>query len=230
MLATGALALTLLLPSSALAGSNGATSSSDPPDRSSPASQADGISTAPGGVRAGQDVSQPDRDKGKDKDRGKGKDKGKDRDRGSNGKSGYRFPVVGPWSLVGGGGLFGAPRPGGRKHAGQDIAAPVGTPLVAPYKGVIKVVTYQASGAGYYIVMRGDDRRDYVFMHLQRGSIVVSVGQRVRSGQRIANTGNTGHSTGPHLHFEIWVGGNGWYAGGKPVDPLPYLKRWAKKR
>jgi murein DD-endopeptidase MepM/ murein hydrolase activator NlpD len=66
---------------------------------------------------------------------------------------------------------------------------------------------------------------DYVFMHLRAGSTEVVVGEHVRAGQRIGAVGSTGRATGPHLHFEIWVGG--WYIGGHPIDPLPLLKSWA---
>jgi len=48
----------------------------------------------------------------------------------------------------------------------------------------------------------------------------------VRTGQLIGEVGTTGGSTGPHLHFEIWVGG--WFAGGNPIDPLPLLQSWAQ--
>jgi murein DD-endopeptidase MepM/ murein hydrolase activator NlpD len=54
----------------------------------------------------------------------------------------------------------------------------------------------------------------------------VVAGQRVRTGQLIGEVGTTGGSTGPHLHFEIWVGG--WFAGGRPIDPLPLLQSWAQ--
>jgi murein DD-endopeptidase MepM/ murein hydrolase activator NlpD len=135
-----------------------------------------------------------------------------------------RFPVAGPYSYGGADGRFGAPR-SGRTHQGQDIAAAEGTPVVAPNSGTVGWRAYQADGAGYYLVLDGDgENYNYVFMHLQRGSLLVSRGDRVTAGQRLAGVGNTGRSFGAHLHFEIWDGP--WYAGGHPVDPLPFLKAW----
>jgi murein DD-endopeptidase MepM/ murein hydrolase activator NlpD len=135
------------------------------------------------------------------------------------------FPIAGRFDWGGDGSRFGAKRDGHR-HQGQDLAAAEGTPVVAPRGGVVEAVQYQANGAGHYVVLDGDDEdRDYVFMHLKSGSIEVEEGDRVRTGQPIAEVGNTGSSSGPHLHFEIWVGG--WYAGGEPIDPLPLLKSWA---
>jgi murein DD-endopeptidase MepM/ murein hydrolase activator NlpD len=138
---------------------------------------------------------------------------------------GHRFPLVGDFSYGGKDSLFGAPRHG-HTHQGQDLSAAEGTPVVAPHGGVVEAVEYQARGAGYYVVVDGFDNRDYVFMHLRKGSILVSKGQRVATGEQLAEVGNTGSSSGPHLHFEIWEGGGGWYDGGHPVDPLPYLKSW----
>ena len=136
----------------------------------------------------------------------------------------HQFPLAGPFSYGGRDARFGAPR-SGHTHQGQDLAAVEGTPVVAPRGGRITNVRYQAHGAGYYVVLEGaGENRSYVFMHLQRGSILVEPDQRVQTGQQIASVGSTGESSGAHLHFEIWSGG--WYAGGKPVDPLPYLKRW----
>ncbi|HLM26496.1 MAG TPA: M23 family metallopeptidase [Thermoleophilaceae bacterium] len=136
----------------------------------------------------------------------------------------FRFPLVGPFSYGGPGARFGAPRPG-HVHQGQDIIAPAGTPVVAPRAGTVRVVAYQAAGAGHYIVLRDSGgNRDYVFMHLTTGSIRVRVGQGVATGQRLGDVGTTGASSGPHLHFEVWVGG--WFDGGSPVDPLPLLKSW----
>ena len=137
----------------------------------------------------------------------------------------HTFPVAGIFSWGEEGSRFGAPR-AGHRHQGQDLAADEGTPLVAPRGGVVETVEYQAAGAGHYVVLDGESEDfDYVFMHLRSGSIPVQAGQRVRTGQLIGEVGNTGRSFGPHLHFEIWVGG--WFAGGDPIDPLPLLQTWA---
>jgi murein DD-endopeptidase MepM/ murein hydrolase activator NlpD len=140
-------------------------------------------------------------------------------------EAGHHFPVAGPYDLGGEGARFGAPR-GGHLHQGQDITAAEGTPVVAPYAGTVEFVRFQGSGAGWYIVLDSDiEDRDYVFMHLRAGSLLVAAGQAVGAGQQIAQVGNTGSSSAPHLHFEVWVGG--WYTGGAPIDPLPLLQAWA---
>ncbi|HEY4281393.1 MAG TPA: peptidoglycan DD-metalloendopeptidase family protein [Conexibacter sp.] len=136
------------------------------------------------------------------------------------------FPVRGPFTFGGPDGRFGVGRPG-HIHAGQDVPADSGTPLVAPTAGTISWKANQPGGAGIYVVMHdpGSDR-DYVFMHLKSGSVLVAPGDAVSAGQQLAEVGATGDATGPHLHFEIWVGG--WQAeGGEPIDPLPQLERWA---
>jgi murein DD-endopeptidase MepM/ murein hydrolase activator NlpD len=133
------------------------------------------------------------------------------------------FPVQGPYAF---GDTFGVSRPG-HVHQGQDIAAASGTPVVAPLAGTVLTSAYQASGAGYYVVLHGADGRDYVFMHLLAGSTAVAKGQAVTPGQRLGLVGATGDATGPHLHFEIWPAG--WYASkaSQPADPLPQLRAWA---
>lgn len=139
--------------------------------------------------------------------------------------SDHVFPVQGPFSFGGKDSRFGAGRKG-HTHQGQDLSAAEGTPLVAPWDSTVEVVKYQAGGAGYYVVLDGNgEDRDYVFMHLRKGSTLVKVGETVRKGQRFAEVGNTGSSSGAHLHFEIWVDG-GWYTGGRPIDPLPFLQAW----
>jgi murein DD-endopeptidase MepM/ murein hydrolase activator NlpD len=141
------------------------------------------------------------------------------------GPASHIFPVQGPYTFGGDGSRFGAGRTG-HTHEGQDMAAAEGTPVVSPLPGVVKFVTYQESGAGWYIVLDSDDGRSLFFAHLQAGSIGVAPGQRVAAGQGLARVGTTGSSTGPHLHFEIWEGG--WRdRGGRAVDPLPQLQAWA---
>jgi murein DD-endopeptidase MepM/ murein hydrolase activator NlpD len=137
------------------------------------------------------------------------------------------FPVQGTYSFGGDDARFGAGRPGHR-HQGQDVVAASGTPLVAPVAGTVTVKSNQPGGAGIYVVIRGtSDGRDYVFMHLLRGSVLVEAGDAVAAGQQFAQVGSTGASSGPHLHFEIWIGG-WWERGGAPTDPLPQLQRWAQ--
>ena len=135
----------------------------------------------------------------------------------------HRFPIAGVFDWGSTDARFGAKRRGHR-HQGQDLAAATGTPVVAPYRGTVTTVEYQAKGAGHYIVIHAADY-DYVFMHLLRGSIPVRPGDQVRTGATIAAVGSSGESSGPHLHFELWLGP--WYAGGHAVDPLPLLQAWA---
>ncbi len=136
----------------------------------------------------------------------------------------HAFPIAGSFDWGSDGSRFGAERDG-HIHQRQDLAAAEGTPVVAPRAGLVETVQYQAEGAGHYVVLDGDEEdHDYVFMHLRSGSILVEEGDRVRTGQPIGEVGGTGRSTGPHLHFEIWVGG--WFAGGEPIDPLPLLESW----
>jgi murein DD-endopeptidase MepM/ murein hydrolase activator NlpD len=138
------------------------------------------------------------------------------------------FPVQGPFSFGGDDARFGARRPG-HIHQGQDVVASSGTPLVAPVAGTVIWKANQPGGAGIYVIVRGagsGEVRDYVFMHLLRGSVLVAPGDAVGADQQLAQVGATGDASGPHLHFEIWIGG--WYArGGAPIDPLPQLQRWA---
>jgi murein DD-endopeptidase MepM/ murein hydrolase activator NlpD len=198
------------LPSFAQAGNGGAAA----PGTATPA----GSTAGAGGAVAGQKKrSRPKKRRAKAKRRGPR--------RAPSAETGHVFPVAGPFDLGGDDARFGARRRGHR-HQGQDIVAAEGTPVVAPYAGTVEFVRFQRNGAGWYIVLDGDDEdRDYVFMHLRRGSITVAAGQPVAAGQAIAQVGNTGSSSGAHLHFEIWVGG--WYDGGEPIDPLALLREWA---
>ena len=135
----------------------------------------------------------------------------------------HRHPLAGAFDYGGADARFRARRRGHR-HQGQDLTAAAGTTVVAPRGGVVEAVRYQAKGGGHYVVIDGDgEDRDYVFMHLRAGSIPVRAGQRVRTGQLLGEVGSTGASSGPHLHFEIWAGG---WTSGRPLDPLPLLRRF----
>lgn len=136
------------------------------------------------------------------------------------------FPVQGTYTLGGNDARFGAGRTG-YAHQGQDILAASGTPVVTPRAGFVAWRAFQKDGAGHYVVVRGDDGRDYVFMHLLDGSVAVQKGQAVTAGQQIGAVGSTGRSSGAHLHFEIWPAG--WYSSkaSRPIDPLPDLLAWA---
>ena len=132
------------------------------------------------------------------------------------------FPVAGPHSFGDG---FGAPRKGYR-HQGQDILAPRGTPIVAPVAGTVLATDYQASGAGEYVVLNGADGYAYFFAHCIRHSTLVAAGQTVAAGVQLCSLGATGDATGPHLHFEQWVGGWRVDKASTPIDPLPQLRAW----
>ena len=90
-----------------------------------------------------------------------------------------------------------------RPHKGVDFAVSPGTPVIAPAEGVVEKVAYQAGGAGRYVVIRHGREYQTVYMHLSRA--LVRAGQTVKKGERIALTGNTGISTGPHLHYEFHI-------------------------
>jgi len=109
------------------------------------------------------------------------------------------------------------------------MTAPEGTPIVSPVAGVLHWRAYQGSGAGHYLVIRSPGLGDHAYMHLREGSLTVVKGAAVAAGQRIAEVGDTGASSGPHLHFELWPGG-WWETGSTPIDPRPQLEAWAAGR
>ncbi|MEE1258429.1 MAG: M23 family metallopeptidase [Lachnospiraceae bacterium] len=98
-------------------------------------------------------------------------------------------------------------------HKGVDWALPIGTAVVASNAGTVTKAGW-ASGYGYAVYIKHADGRETRYAHLSK--VLVKVGQTVSQGQRIALSGNTGRSTGPHLHFEIRVNG-------VAVDPLTQL-------
>jgi murein DD-endopeptidase MepM/ murein hydrolase activator NlpD len=103
----------------------------------------------------------------------------------------------------------------GRIHAGIDIAAPIGTPILAAASGVIEYSQWNDGGYGNMIDIRHADGTITRYAHLNE--LYVKEGQTVGQGQIIGAMGSTGFSTGPHLHFEIRPNG------GSPIDPMAFL-------
>ena len=105
----------------------------------------------------------------------------------------------------------------GTLHAGIDLAAPMHTPEYAVMDGVV-LEAGPASGYGLAVYIQHENGDVTVYGHMDQ--ILVEAGQVVRAGDTIALLGNRGQSTGPHLHFEVHVGG----LDGQKVDPLPWLR------
>ncbi|MBE8595107.1 murein DD-endopeptidase MepM [Xenorhabdus sp. BG5] len=95
-------------------------------------------------------------------------------------------------------------------HKGVDFAMPVGTPVLAVGDGEVVVAKFDGA-AGNFVAIRHGRQYTTRYMHLRK--ILVKPGQKVKRGERIALSGNTGRSTGPHLHFEFWDNQ-------RPVNPL----------
>lgn len=99
-------------------------------------------------------------------------------------------------------------------HRGVDLSAKVGTPIYAADGGVVQAVYKKNYGYGYHIIISHGNGYSTLYAHLSK--IKVSVGDKVAKGQVIALSGNTGRTTGPHLHFEIRING-------VQVNPTPYI-------
>jgi murein DD-endopeptidase MepM/ murein hydrolase activator NlpD len=104
----------------------------------------------------------------------------------------------------------------GTLHAGVDIAAPIGTPVFTPEDGIV-LDAGPASGFGQAVYVQHGDGTITLYGHVNR--FFVTAGQVVSAGPQIAEVGNKGQSTGPHLHFEVHTGG--LYA--NRVNPTPWL-------
>ena len=124
----------------------------------------------------------------------------------------YIYPVSGRVSSS-----FGkrkAPKKGASTyHKGMDFAVPTGTAIRATSGGVVTKAGW-GSGYGYVVYIKHPDGKESRYGHCSK--VLVKAGQSVKQGEKIALSGNTGISTGPHLHFEILVGGS-------QVNPLKYL-------
>jgi murein DD-endopeptidase MepM/ murein hydrolase activator NlpD len=108
----------------------------------------------------------------------------------------------------------------GRIHRGIDIAAPVGTPIMAAASGEVISSGWSPGGYGYLVKVRHSDGSVTLYAH--NSKLLVRKGQMVEQGQQISAMGSTGRSTGPHLHFEIHPNGRG------AVNPIAYLPKKKK--
>jgi murein DD-endopeptidase MepM/ murein hydrolase activator NlpD len=102
----------------------------------------------------------------------------------------------------------------GKLHAGVDLAAPEGTPYKAVHAGTVTQAGYYG-GYGYTVTVKNADGTEVIYAHSRR--VLVKVGDQVKAGQVLGETGNTGASFGTHLHLEIHVKG-------QPLDPIPFLR------
>lgn len=102
---------------------------------------------------------------------------------------------------------------GRRNHKGVDLAAPTGTPVYATADGIVARAD-RFSSYGLYIQIEHGADLETRFAHLSR--LAVAAGQRVNKGDVIGYVGTTGRSTGPHLHYEVRIGG-------EAVNPIPYM-------
>nr|WP_216086672.1 M23 family metallopeptidase [Halothece sp. PCC 7418] len=105
----------------------------------------------------------------------------------------------------------------GRMHQGIDIAAPIGTPILAAAPGEVVVAGWSRGGYGNLVKLKHPDGSLTLYAH--NNKVLVRKGQEVDQGQQIAEMGSTGRSTGPHLHFEIHPPGKG------ARNPLAYLPK-----
>ncbi|WGT66701.1 peptidoglycan DD-metalloendopeptidase family protein [cyanobacterium endosymbiont of Epithemia clementina EcSB] len=108
----------------------------------------------------------------------------------------------------------------GRMHRGIDIAAPIGTPIIAAAPGEVITAGWNSGGYGKLVKVRHPDGSITLYAHNNR--LLVRRGQKVEQGQQIAEMGSTGYSTGPHLHFEVHPSGTG------AVNPVALLPKKRK--
>lgn len=104
-------------------------------------------------------------------------------------------------------------------HKGLDFVPGEGTPITAIAGGVVRVALDSPSGWGTHVIIDheiGGQRVSSLYAHMQAGSVSLAPGQSIAVGTQIGTVGNTGMSTGPHLHFEIQLDG-------LPVDPFAWL-------
>lgn len=106
-------------------------------------------------------------------------------------------------------------RGGAARHAGIDLAAPIGTPIYATADGTVSDAGYNSGGYGNLIKVNHGRGIETRYGHLS--AILVSAGQHITRGQIIGRMGSTGRSTGSHLHYEVRIDG-------RAVNPIPFMK------
>lgn len=127
----------------------------------------------------------------------------------------YAMPVTASHRFTSGFGMRRDPKTGGyRAHNGIDLAGSRGTPIYSTADGTV-VFAGRQRGFGNLVKIRHEFGFETLYAHLHK--IRVSVGDRVARGERIGDMGNTGRSTGTHLHYEVRIGG-------RPVNPMTYIK------
>lgn len=102
-----------------------------------------------------------------------------------------------------------------KQHTGVDLKASYGSKVRAAADGVVKLTSYDKGGYGYYVVINHGYGFETLYAHNSR--ILVSQGQAIKKGQTIALSGNSGDSTGPHLHYEVRINGH-------PVNPVSFFR------
>jgi murein DD-endopeptidase MepM/ murein hydrolase activator NlpD len=107
-------------------------------------------------------------------------------------------------------------------HKGIDIAAPIGTPILAAAPGVVVRSGWNSGGYGKLVEIKHTDGTITRYAHNHR--LRVQAGQAVEQGQQISDMGSTGFSTGPHLHFEVHPGGK------SAVNPIAFLPKRVTSR
>lgn len=110
---------------------------------------------------------------------------------------------------------FGAPREGGRKHAGVDLLSGMGTPIHAAAAGRVSVMAWRGGYGNAVFIDHGNGLQT---RYAHQSKFATRVGANVNAGDVIGYVGSTGNSSGPHLHFEVWLNG-------RAVDPLQYIPR-----
>jgi murein DD-endopeptidase MepM/ murein hydrolase activator NlpD len=134
--------------------------------------------------------------------------------RGSATYNGGRFH----WPVVGGGNYISQYAHAG--HVALDIAGDTGSPVVAAAGGRVAFAGWKSNGGGWQVWISHGNGTYTTYNHMS--GVAVGTGQSVGRGQRVGRLGSSGWATGPHLHFEVWQGGQPW-SGGYQVNPMRYF-------